>query len=289
MTPAQMKAFQGELLMKFVWTMDTWNVPWDRIVNIDETSCLLTPLPTKSWKKVGEPMVPAEPFSSRQQCTLSVGISTNGAMDMQAQLVFKGTTSRSEPQVEVPENMSITHSETHWATQESFLGFVQQCENALFRNTGPDSWILIIDLAPIHCAREALEKLKEQHPLCNVLFCPPKSTSVTQPLDRSYFKGLKASLRKSWAATLARLLRAEVDDCNRLRSLTFLKCNIPAMVSECLRNIDTGARRAAAWRHLRQADADEFQELVAQAIELHNAGLLFSNRATAEPEEDLEQ
>ena len=103
------------------------------------------------------------------------------------------------------------------------------CEQPLFLHVEPSSWLLVTDLAPIHCLRETLNEIRTRHSLCNVLFYPPRTTNVTQPLDRSYFRDVKAFLRTSWASVVAKAVLANMNDYRMLKNLPGLETNLTSI------------------------------------------------------------
>ncbi|XP_007083430.1 tigger transposable element-derived protein 1-like [Panthera tigris] len=91
---------------------------------------------------------------------------------------------------------SVNHMPVHWRwnkkawmTSSWFHNcFVPEVECYLQGRNLAFKVLLILDNAPVHCC----EELKNAHPNVEVLFMPPNTTSLIQPLDQGIIKAFKA-------------------------------------------------------------------------------------------------
>eukprot|EP00971_Amphidinium_carterae_P184667 3666329-Amphidinium_carterae.2 len=118
-------------------------------------------------------------------CTLAV-ISAPGHKTI-GHIINECTTSRCFPKGGVPDNIVCHYSASHWQTQETLLQFVQRLDKEF-----DVRWLLLLDCAPTHCARDLVAGIAEQSPKCSRAYVPRGTTSVCQPLDGFYFKSFKS-------------------------------------------------------------------------------------------------
>lgn len=100
------------------------------------------------------------------------------------------------PNPQALKGKSVNHMPVHWRwnkktgmTSDWFHScFVPEVECYLRGRNLAFKVLLILDNAPVHCC----EELKNAHPNVKVIFMPPNTTSLTQPLDRGIMKAFKA-------------------------------------------------------------------------------------------------
>ena len=110
-----------------------------------------------------------------------------------------------------------------------------------------------------------------------------ESVDVIQPLDRSYFRGLKTALRISWATVVAKeAILANMDEHKQVEKHTWPTFLAWWLVASMTSIRTTGDSKR---RHLKVESEKEVLYLVAQANALQCADLLFPMQVLPIPAE----
>ncbi|XP_053381941.1 tigger transposable element-derived protein 4-like [Mercenaria mercenaria] len=118
-----------------------------------------------------------------------------------------------------------------WMTSEIFTERVRKLDSDMTRNQR--SIMLIVDNCPAHPKINGLKSVK-------LVFLPPNSTSVTQPMDQGVIRNLKVHYRKQVITRKIRALDNGTDMCiNVLDALRMLHqawgCVTQATITNCYR------------------------------------------------------
>ena len=184
--------------------MNEHGLRWEHVVNIDETSVHLLPSRDRAWYFRGANEKAA--FCTDKACiTATLACFPLGGPIIN-QLIFTGKTPQVLPRGPHNEHQSVTHSENHWATQSSLLAFLQQIQDHIWRTqqTQHVHWLCVLDCAPQHVAAAFAAADREQLPFADLVYVQRKTTSFNQPLDISYTRSFKASLRNASSTSFAR-------------------------------------------------------------------------------------
>ena len=131
---------QRKLACKLRWTMREFDVPVDRVFNMDETAVRLFPSSDKGWAARGE----KRNFvgDSKTLITITLVVNPLGGPVLQ-QFIFEGKTDRVHPMGPLLPWPSITHSETHWCTHETLMELIGEIDRHV---PGDEThWILLMD------------------------------------------------------------------------------------------------------------------------------------------------
>ncbi|XP_046538005.1 tigger transposable element-derived protein 1 [Equus quagga] len=107
---------------------------------------------------------------------------------------------------------SVNHMPVHWRwnkkawmTSDWFHNcFIPEVECYLQGRNLAFKVLLILDDAPVHCC----EELRNAHPNVEVLFMPPNTTSLIQPLDQGIIKAFKAHYTRELYSKALEALKA---------------------------------------------------------------------------------
>lgn len=110
---------------------------------------------------------------------------------------------------------SVNHMLVHWRwnrkawmTSDWFHNcFIPEVECYLQGRNLAFKVLLILNNAPVHCC----EKLKNAHPNIEVLFMPPNTTSLIQPLDQGIIKAFKAHYTRELYSKALKALKSNME------------------------------------------------------------------------------
>ena len=139
------------------------------------------------------------------------------------QVCLNGLTSRCHPPGPLPFACSLTHSESGWASTATIVECLREVQNEVGEGK---RWVLMWDAALVHISAETCAALREQFPLLITCMIERGCTGISQPLDVSYMKSLKAHLRKDFARALAIDILRGVDDLGKVVRKPEMKANI---------------------------------------------------------------
>ena len=119
--PALQEANAHQLFVKLCWLMDTHAVGEDRVVNIDETSCLLLRVHQIGWGRRGVKQAQVQ-GNAKEATTFTVAFSMDrGPLDMLVQIVHAGMTDAVLPEQPWPGRTRHFPLENGWATTATIL------------------------------------------------------------------------------------------------------------------------------------------------------------------------
>ena len=139
----------------------------------------------------------ANSTSSWTRLNITVFLATKHRFpDVYARLPFQEKTSTVKPANPYPSLLTTYHSESHWKTPPTNLtDFLTWLDTTVMNPDGSRaSWISFMDVCAVHASQEFLALLVETHAHNRLVYVPPNTTAVCQPLDRSHMKPFKAVL-----------------------------------------------------------------------------------------------
>ena len=169
----------------------------DRFGISQETAVRVAPAGERRWSKRAES---THVFASRAFVTVTL------AANMRTQIVCEGKTDRVHPHGPLFARQLVTHSPTHWITQEALLDMIDAIDTDMHARPGDAElipWLLVLDCAPQHVAKEFRNIMRETRPHIKLCFVQRNFTGNTQPLDRAYMRAFKSSIRNEVAKHFA--------------------------------------------------------------------------------------
>lgn len=168
-------------------------------------------MPASHWTmaKKGSKQIPITGLEDKREMTVLLAVSSNGDV-LPPQLIYQGRSDRCHPAgVKFPSDWHITHSNNHWANEETMLQYIEKvigpymdsCRESLGR---PDQkGLCIYDAFAAHRCDSVRQKLLE-HGLLHVEV-PPGCTGELQPLDvtvNRVFKKYMSDMFELWYSDL---------------------------------------------------------------------------------------
>jgi hypothetical protein len=162
-------------------------VPWDRILNCDETNWTLWPHSILTWAKKGQKSVQIRIAGDpKANFTVTATVTTSG-IKLPLHILAKGKTEGVQTsQLGDVGDSWVDHSESGWQTTETFMTYLLNLKEHM--GAGPIA--LVLDCYAAH--RNALVKEFAANLGIDLYFIPPGMTDEFQPLDRSVFSVLKS-------------------------------------------------------------------------------------------------
>ena len=166
----------------------------DRIWNLDETAVRIVPAGERGWTKKAES---THVFASRAFVTVTLAANMRGGM--RTQIVYEGKSGRGHPHGPHFPRQLVSHSPTHWITQDALLDMINAIDADMHARPGDAEltpWLLVLDCAPQHVATEFRSIMRDTRPLIKLCYVQRNFTGYTQPLDRAYMRAFKNSIRR---------------------------------------------------------------------------------------------
>ena len=113
-----------------IFLCDRFGISQDRVWNLDETAVRMVPAGERGWTKRAES---APVFASRAFVTVTLAANMRGGIWTQS--VYEGKTDRVRPHGPLFPRQLVSHSPTHWITQEALLDMIDAIDtdmNALW-------------------------------------------------------------------------------------------------------------------------------------------------------------
>ncbi len=281
-TPEEAAAFRCRLKLKLHFLMEMpQRVDIAHVWNLDETFMKLLPMPRRAWLSKEKPKKP-EQFVPDDKAGFTVTLVTPALWGGPAwvQLCVKGKTERVLPSLDgCGPRVSVTKSESGWATTETILELVRIIESSMEPET---PWILVWDVAPTHISENTRLTLRAEHPFLTLCYVEARTTAICQPLDIAYMASYKASVRRQWCRVVARRVLETHSAVGTMVRQLDLKTQLPVYLDVALQETHTEARVETAWKHL----LGNHEELYEEAQALDEQGLLFNPEPEA-PEEEM--
>ena len=285
-SPALQHANTHRMFVKLCWLMDHHAVGADRVVNIDETSCLLLPVHQIGWGRRGAKQAQLQ-GNTKKATTFTVAFSMDrGPLDMLVQIVHAGKTAAVLPEKPWPERTRHVISENGWATTTSILQLVAALDDVLNPGWEGQPWILLWDMASVHASGATLAAMRESFPHVVLAFLPPQSTSYLQPCDVAVFRSFKSCIQGQASATLARsVLDGSFNEL--VMNKPWRRQSSAEWAARAVKDLcNANQVWATGWRRLRAHGDAHFNEAVEEAAALHADGELFARHITPEPAEE---
>ena len=272
---ATTRTLRGLCQHKIEWTLnDAGITDRSRIINIDETCCKMLPLLERGWLARGEQHIVRD---TRRNITVFLA-TRHLVPDVYAQLILQGKTSAVEPANPYLSLLTTSHSESHWTTTTTLTAFLTWLDTAVMNPDGSSTpWICFMDVCTVHVSQEFLALHRETHAHIRLVYVPPNTTAVCQPLDRAYMKPFKAALGRYSARYIGREIQHQPDDVASItHSIAGMRNLIMRWTHDALKDIATMRHNTAAWSDIVCTDT-EGADVLPLATARHIAGTLFKH------------
>ena len=166
----------------------------DRIRNLDETAVRMVPSGERGWSKRAES---AHVFASRAFVTVTLAANIRGGME--TQIVYEENTDRVHRHGPPFPRQLVSHSPTHWITQDAPLDMIDAIDtdmNARAGDAGLIPCLLVLDCATQHVAKEFRSIMRDTRPHIKLCYVQRNFTAYTLPLDRAYMRASTSSIRQ---------------------------------------------------------------------------------------------
>ena len=119
------------LQLRVIYLCDRFGISQDRIWILDETAVRIVPAGERGWSKRAEP---AHVFASRAFVTVTLAANMRGGM--WTQIVYEGKSGRVHPHGPHFPRQLVSHSPTHWITQEALLDMIDAIDADMHARPG---------------------------------------------------------------------------------------------------------------------------------------------------------
>ena len=248
-----------------VFLCDRFGISQDRIWNLDETAVRIVPTGERGWTRRSEA---AHVFASRAFVTVTLAANMRGGM--WTQIVYEEKSDRVHPHGPAFPCQLVSHSSTHWITQDAFLDMIDAMDADMHARPGDAEltpWLLVLDCAPQHIAAEFRSIMRDTRPHIKLCYVQRNFTGCAQPLDRACMRAFKNSIRQEVAKHFAEFfLEAEsnFEHVNLDSSTVVLRQLLLSFVHTAAQNADSPQHRAAGWRFIDWNEVEQ-RELLAEA------------------------
>ncbi|KAL7638998.1 UNVERIFIED_CONTAM: hypothetical protein RMT77_010533 [Armadillidium vulgare] len=213
------------------------------IVNYDETNFVDDPGTKEQIFRRGNKR--AERVMNTSKTAVSVMFAATALGEMiPSFVVYKGTKLMDSYLEGGPLNTQYAFSKSGWFDGELFKQYINKIIIPFFKKEPEKKKVLIGDNLPAHMSLEIVEILKQNN--ISLVFLPPNSTHILQPLDVSVFRPLKIAWRKV-------LQRFKLNEGKMFTTLPYayfpnLLLQLMQMVSETFpQNVKSGFRKCGIY------------------------------------------
>ena len=164
-----------------------YQIPPEMIVTFDETASKI--IPTDDWTLEEQGATQVSIIGADDKRAITLGLAFSGSLEMlQSQLIYEGKTDLCHPNIETPAHVEITHSESHWSTENTIIQLIERVfapymvQKRLLLDLVDDHWgLLIWDVYKPHLTQPVLDLLVARR--IKVVFVPANCTSMYSAND----------------------------------------------------------------------------------------------------------
>ena len=219
---------------------------------------------------------------------VTVTLAANMRGGMWTQIVYEGKSDRVHPHGPHFPCQLVSHSQTHWITQEALLCMIDAIDADLHARVGDAELtprLLLLDCAPQHIEAEFRSITRESRPHIKLCYVQRNFTGYTQPVDLAYMRAFKNSIRQEVAKHFAGFFleaesnfgHANVDSSTAVFRQLFL-----SFVHTAAQNADSPQHRTDGWRFIDWNEVEQ-RELLAEAKCFLETGEVFPRGTAEEP------
>ena len=206
---------KAQFLLDIRAVVEMEDIPFDLIINWDQTGIHYVPVGSWTMEKEGSKRVEIAGVDDKRQITAVFAGSLTGDF-LPPQLIYKGTTHRCLPTVQFPSGWHITCSENHWSNESTMKAYIQRILLPYVREKRKE-----LKLAADYPALVIFDKFTGQgtENLLNILednniyfvMVPANCTDRLQPMDVSVNKPAKNFLRQQFQEWYAEKVCKQLD------------------------------------------------------------------------------
>ena len=164
-----------------------YQIPPEMIVTFDETASKI--IPTDDWTLEEQGATQVSIIGADDKRAITPRLAFSGSLEMlQSQLIYEGKTDLCHPNIETPAQVEITHSESHWSTENTIIQLIERVfapymvHKRLLLDLVDDHWgLLIWDVYKPHLTQPVLDLLVARR--IKVVFVPANCTSMYSAND----------------------------------------------------------------------------------------------------------
>ena len=113
-------------LSSIVETVEQHSIPFELILNADQTPCAYVSVFKMTMAKRGEKSVPIKGLTDKRNITLTFAVTFTGDF-LPMQIIYGGKTDRSQLRgVVFPKGFHVTQNEKHWSNENETINFIEQ-------------------------------------------------------------------------------------------------------------------------------------------------------------------
>lgn len=207
------------------------NLRPDQIYNCDETALVYKNINDKTLVHQGEKSAPGRK-NSKERVTIMPCVNATGNHKLLLQMIGKAKTPRCFKDFIPP--LYYTSSKNAWQTTMLFKNwffnqFIPEVSKFLEESNLPKQALLLLDNATCHCNESIL---RSEDGKFEVMFFPPNTTALIQPLDQSIIKSLKTRYRKELLASMIGMNVVDVLKNINLKKVSYMISQAWNMVSK---------------------------------------------------------
>lgn len=239
----------GPFLTKFKEKCIEMDLRPDQIYNCDETAFVYKNLNDRTLVLSSEKKAPGRK-NSKERVTIMPCVNATGKHKLPLVMIGKSKNPRCLKDVTLP--LRYSSSKNAWQTSELFKNwffdqFVPEVTTFLEDQNLPIRALLLLDNASCHC-NETILKTPEGN--IQVMFLPPNTTALIQPLDQHIIKAMKTNYRRELLISMIGKNVAEEIKKLNLRSVGFMIASVWETLSETV--------IVSGFKHLFESDTINF-------------------------------
>ena len=188
-----------QFLLDIKAVVEMAEIPYDLIINWDQTGIKYIPVSEWTMEKEGSKRVEIAGINDKRQITAVFAGSLTGDF-LPVQLVYKGTTTKCLPSVSFPPKWHITATHNHWCNEDTMVEYISkiifpylQEKKTTLKLPPTYPSLVIFDEFSGQVTDRVLSLLKANNIFYVIV--PPNCTDTLQPLDVSVNKPAKDFLR----------------------------------------------------------------------------------------------
>lgn len=213
--PPDYPALKLAYLKRIEDEVKTNSIPEDLLINWDQTGSKLVPVSSWTMAEEGSKQVPVVGKEDKREITALLAITASGVL-LPPQLIYQGKTVGCHPKITFPPNWNITHSESHWSTEDTMLEYLDNViipyvtETRKKLELADDHPALVLfDVFAAHRCDSVLAKLKSHN--IHQVFVPASCTGELQPLDVGFNQDFKQLMKDSFSRWYSEEVREAMD------------------------------------------------------------------------------
>ena len=201
-TPTDFDAHKAQFVFDIQCIVEMDKIPPDLIINWDHTGIHYVPVSNWTLAKEGSKRVEIAGIDDKRQIT-AVFAGTKSGKFLPPQIIYTGKTQKCHSSIKFPDKWHITHTENHWANEQTTKDYINLILLPYVKQTRKDMSLpedhpalVIFDRFKGQCTETILSLLDSNHLRLSIV--PANCTDRLQALDVSVNKPVKEFLRRKF-------------------------------------------------------------------------------------------